>query len=77
MNTLNDLLRRAQSWPDHARKALEEVALEIEAELQKKRTYVPTQEERDAIRRGVSELDQGRYVTQEEIDKVFAKYRNK
>lgn len=76
MNTLNDLLRRVQSWPEHARHQLEQVALEIEAELQKG-SYVPTSEEREAIRQGVSELDQGRFVSQEEIDKVFAKYRDR
>ena len=76
MNTLNDLLRRAQSWPEYARHQLEQVALEIEAELQKG-AYVPTPAERNAIRQGVSELDQGRFVTQEEIDRVFAKYRNR
>ncbi len=76
MNTLNDLLRRAQSWPEYARKELEQVALQIEAELASG-DYVATPEELEAIDRGLRDANQGRFVSQAEIEETFRRFRNK
>jgi predicted transcriptional regulator len=76
MNTLNDLLRRAQSWPEYARKELEHVALQIEAELAAG-DYVATPEELEAVDRGLRDANQGRFVSQAEIEETFRRFRNK
>jgi predicted transcriptional regulator len=71
--SFTDLLERAQSWPEYAREQLEEVALEIEAELAKG-TYRATPEELAGIERGLCAVAEGRLATDEEVEAVFAKY---
>ena len=69
-----DLLERAQSWPEYAREQLEEVALEIEAELANG-TYRATPEDLASIDRGLRDSAEGRFATAEEIEATFAKFR--
>ena len=38
--------------------------------------HVPTPEERRAIAKGIAELNAGKFVTSEEIEATFAKFRN-
>ncbi|HEX4303113.1 MAG TPA: hypothetical protein VHZ78_09990 [Rhizomicrobium sp.] len=71
--SFTDLLKRAQSWPEYAREQLEEVALEIEAELAKG-TYRATSGELAGIERGLRAVAEGRLATDEEVEAVFAKY---
>jgi predicted transcriptional regulator len=72
--SLNDLLRRANDWPESARAELEEIAGEIEAELAAG-SYRPTDAERAGIERGLREAEQGRFVSEADIKATFAKYR--
>ncbi len=71
--SLIDLLERAQSWPEYAREQLEDVALEIEAELAKG-TWRATKEELAGIDRGLRAVAEGRLATDEDVEAVFAKY---
>jgi len=72
---LKDILRRAEAWPVEAQDELVEIALEIEAQLGG--TYDATPEELEAIDRGLRDAAEGRFATDEQVEKVFAKYRRK
>jgi predicted transcriptional regulator len=72
----DDLLRRVQSWPEDAQQELAQVALEIDAEL-KGGKYRATPAELAGIDRGLSEAAQGKFVSREEVEAVFAKFRRK
>jgi toxin ParE1/3/4 len=57
---LKDLMRRIEAWPEAAQDELAEVALEIEAELERG-IYQATQEELAGIDRGLNAARQGRF----------------
>jgi predicted transcriptional regulator len=71
---LNDIVRRADAWPDAAQQELADLAQEIDAELNAG-AYSATTDELAGIDRGLSDADQGRFVTDAEIETVFAKHR--
>ena len=73
-DTLKDIIRRAEDWPEAARTELANLAREIEAELAK-RTYRATAEELAGIERGLSDSAAGRMASAAEVEAVFAKYR--
>ncbi len=72
--SLTDLFERARSWPTKAQEELEQLALEIEAELGAG-TYTPTPEELAGIQRGLEDVAAERFATDEQVEAVFAKHR--
>ncbi len=72
--TLNDIVRRADSWPEGAQEELAQVAREIEAEL-KAGAYHATPEELAGVERGLRDSAQGNFASEEQVDAVFAKHR--
>jgi hypothetical protein len=72
---LKNILERAETWPEAAQDELADIALEIEAELSG--TYDATPEELEAIDRGLRDMAEGRFATEEQVEAVFAKYRRK
>jgi predicted transcriptional regulator len=72
----DELLRRVQSWPETAQQELAQVALEIEAELNRGQ-YQATPAELAGIDRGLSDIAQNKFVSSEDVEAVFAKHRRK
>jgi predicted transcriptional regulator len=72
----DELLRRVQSWPENAQQELAQVALEIEAELSRGH-YHATPDELAGIDRGLSDVANGGFVSDERVEAVFAKHRRK
>lgn len=72
--TLQAIMERAATWPEYAQVQLAQVASEIEAELAAG-TYHATENELRAIDRGLREAAEGRFVSDEDIEAVFAKHR--
>jgi hypothetical protein len=72
----DELLRRVQSWPENAQQELAQVALEIEAELNRGQ-YHATSSELAGIDRGLSDVAQNKFVSNEDVEAVFAKHRRK
>jgi predicted transcriptional regulator len=70
---LEILLECVATWPEEAQAELVESALTIE----KKHlgVYRLSEEERTAVRRGLEEMRQGKFATEEEVAKVFSRYR--
>ena len=71
---LNEIVRRADLWPDAAQAELAQLAGEIEAELHAG-SYHATAEELAGIDRGLADSAEGRFATESEIEATFAKYR--
>lgn len=71
---LKDLVRRAETWPDAALEDAIATLEAIEAELAE--PYELTERDRQAIDRGLADLRHGRIATEEEIDRLFARYRH-
>ena len=74
--SLSDLLERARSWPANAQDELERMAREIEAELGGG-IYKPTPDEFAGIERGLRDVADGKFATDEQVEAVFAKHRDK
>jgi len=60
-----DMLKRVESWPEEDQAELAEVVREIEA--RRTGVYVLDADEEAAIREGLAELDQGKFVSEEEM----------
>lgn len=71
---LQAIIERAASWPEAAQQQLAEVASEIEAELSAG-TYHPTANELRAVDRGLREAAEGKFVSDADVEAVFAKHR--
>ena len=69
-----DVLRRVEDWPEAAQVELAEIALEIDAGLGTG-TYHATPKELEGIDRGLKAAREGRFATDDEVNKVFRKYR--
>ena len=65
---LQDMLRRAETWPQEDQEALAEYAREIEA--RRTGVYRLTEDERTAIQ----EARQGEYVPDEEMDAYWKRH---
>lgn len=72
---LTEAMRRAETWPEEAQEELAEIAREMEAGFGG--VYHATPEELAGIDRGIREADAGKFVTDEEVEATFAKYRGK
>lgn len=71
---LNDIVRRADAWPDSAQEELAQLAREIEAEVNAG-PYRATPAELAGIDRGLKDAAEGKFVSPEKVEAVFAKYR--
>lgn len=69
----DELLRRVQSWPENAQQELAQVALEIEAELNRGH-YHATLDDLAGIDRGLSDVAKGKFASGEDLEAVFAKH---
>ena len=72
--TLNDIVRRADAWPDAAQEELAQLAREIEAEV-KAGAYRATPEELAGIDRGLQDSAEGKFASEEQVEAVFAEHR--
>ena len=70
---LETLLDRISTWPEEAQAELAERIVEIEARYCG--VYRLSDDERAAVRRGLEEMRQGRFATEEEVAAVFDRYR--
>jgi hypothetical protein len=69
---LKDVMELVESWPKEAQEELAEIAREMEAGLQGG-VYHASAEELAGIDRGLPR--DGRFATDEDVEKVFAKHR--
>jgi len=72
---LGTLLERAESWPDEAQAEL--VRFMIDMEAKHFGVYRLSDEEREAVRKGLEDARQGRFATDEEVAALFARYRGR
>ena len=72
--TLSDILEKAQTWPEEARRELIRVAEEIDRE-QKGGIYILSPEERADVEESAAEMDAGRFASDEDVEAVFARFR--
>ena len=70
---LKDIIARIDTWPAPAQDQLAQIALEIEAELDK--PYEATADELAAIDRCLRDASEGRFATDEQVEALFEKYR--
>ncbi len=77
--SIEDLLERVKTWPPAAQGDLAQAALGIEADIERGayegEVYVPTEEERRALEEALKQADAGEFVSEDEIEALFAKYR--
>jgi hypothetical protein len=71
---LEDIIERVSTWLEEAQAELIETALAIE----KKHlgVYRLSDEERAAVRRGLEEMRQRKFASEEEVAAVFDRYRS-
>jgi len=73
-NKLTDFIKSAQSWPEEAQEEAVASLQSIEEEM--RQPYELTAEDRRAIDRGLADAKTGRFVSDEEIARLFARFRN-
>jgi predicted nucleotidyltransferase len=66
--TLRDLLAHAETWPREDQEELAEYARQIEARLNG--VYRKSTDERTAVREGMAEVDQGKFVSDDVVAKA-------
>lgn len=71
---LKDVLERAEKWPEEAQTELAQIALEIDAGLGGGK-YQATPAELTGIDRGLKAAREGRFATDDQVDRVFEKHR--
>jgi predicted transcriptional regulator len=71
---LETLLEHVSTWPDEAQAELIQSIVEIEA--RHAGIYRLTDEEREAVRRGLQEMRDGKFATDEQVAAVFDRYRS-
>ena len=71
--TLDALMERAASWPEEAQAEL--VRFMIDTEAKHFGVYRLSEEERAAIQKGLEDIQAGRFASDEEVAKLFARYR--
>jgi predicted transcriptional regulator len=71
---LKDVLERVEKWPEDAQTELAQIALEIDADLRSGK-YQATPAELDGIDRGLKAAREGRFATDDRVDRVFEKHR--
>ena len=73
-SSLGNLLRRAETWPEDARRELEQLARDIESEIGKGE-YQATVSERARIDRGLCDSADGKFATAEQVEEALGKLR--
>jgi predicted transcriptional regulator len=71
---LKDILERAEKWPEEAQTELAQIALEIDAGLMTGK-YRATPAELAGIDRGLEAAREGRFATDDQVDRIFKKHR--
>ena len=72
-NKLKELIVRAETWPEAAQEELVRSAFDIETRYL--RTCELTDEDRAALQRSLNDVRNDRFASEEEIHKVFARFR--
>ncbi len=75
IKVLQEILDRADRWPEYAQKELVQVVCEISAEVEGG-VYRATKEELKGIDRGLKAAREGRFATAKKVKEVFAKFRH-
>ncbi|MCP4383841.1 MAG: hypothetical protein GY798_20945 [Hyphomicrobiales bacterium] len=71
---LNEILQRAEEWPEAAKVELSAIAHEIESELMAG-VYSATGSELAGIDRGLADAEKARFATEGAVEAVFKKHR--
>jgi predicted transcriptional regulator len=71
---LQEIMRRAEDWPEAAQAELAAIALGIDARLNTG-VYRATPAELSGIDRGLKAACEGRFATDDQVDEVFRKHR--
>jgi predicted transcriptional regulator len=71
---LKDVLDRAERWPEEAQTELAQIALEIDAGLATG-LYHATPKELAGIDRGLKAANEGRFATEDQVNRIFEKHR--
>jgi predicted transcriptional regulator len=70
---LKDILTRVESWPEPAQEEAAASLQAIEQELQE--PHELTEVDKEAIDRGLEAARKGEFATDQQVEAVFAKYR--
>ncbi len=70
---LEDLMERAAIWPEEAQAELVEAMIEIEAKHAGE--YRLSDAERQAVRRGLQDMRDGKFASEAQVAAVFNRYR--
>ena len=73
---LKDILERAQSWPEAAQEHAIDLLLTIEQEYAAEPSEL-TEDDKAAIDRGLEDIRQGRFASDEQVKELFNRYRQK
>jgi predicted transcriptional regulator len=74
-NRLAEFIKRAQNWPEEVQEQAIASLQSIEQEMQ--RPYELTQADRRAIDRGLMDATAGRFASDEEVARLFARFRSR
>ncbi len=72
---LKDIIERADTWPEEAQEEAIQFLLALEQEYAE--PYELSDEDRKAIDRGLEDMRQGRFATDEQVAAVFNRYRRR
>ena len=67
--TLREILQQMETWPKDVQQRALEVLLSIEQELVD--PYVLTEEDQNAIERGLDDMRHGRFASDEQVAAIF------
>ncbi len=70
---LKDMITRAETWPEEAQEEAVAMLQAIEAEIA--HPYELTEDDRNAIDRGLEDVRRGKIASDEEVSRLFARYR--
>ena len=70
---LKDIIERADTWPEEAQEEAVQFLLALEQEYAE--PYELSDEDRRAIDRGLEDMRQGRFATDEQVKAVFNRHR--
>jgi predicted transcriptional regulator len=71
---LKELIEHAETWPEEVREEAIATLQAIEAEFAV--PYELSEDDRKAIDRGLEDVRRGRIASDEEVSRLFAKYRH-
>jgi predicted transcriptional regulator len=71
---LREIVERAETWPAEAQEEAIATLQAIEAEFPE--PYELTEDDRKAIDRGLEDVRHGRIASDDEVNRLFARYRH-